>query len=189
MNKRAAMKSAYLYTARLLLGFTFFYLVVTSSGGQTEPSKRHPEALVRQRIAAIIRETIKEGEGETIINGVKTKVWTRAAPSNEAIEELKRYGDGVVPILAEYIAKSKDVRVRQLAMRCLGMLGGERIIEPLRTVIKNDPSPDMRDSALQWITQAPWALAEPIIREAAETDTDLNVREAARKILKSYEPK
>jgi hypothetical protein len=41
----------------------------------------------------------------------------------------------------------------------------------------------MRIEALGWISQAPWEQASPVISEAADTDPDPKVREAAKEIL------
>ena len=62
-------------------------------------------------------------------------------------------------------------------------------MEPLKRVAEQSTSASRLDAALTWLTQAPWELAFPIIRNAAETDRDAKVREAARDLLVRYFPK
>ena len=100
----------------------------------------------------------------------------------EDVEEIKRYGDAAVPVLADYLRSGGELE-RSLAVEFLGLLGGSRIIEPLRIVIQSDTSPSIREKALRWLAQAPWDLAAPIITEAGDANSDANVRKVARDIL------
>jgi len=128
---------------------------------------------VRERINSIINETLKHGEFTTPEG---YHAITRVRPSNEDIEEVKRFGDDAVPALEEHFSSTNAMEY-ELAMRLLGALGDKRIIEPLRKTIQFDPSPRKREYALRWITQAPWDLASEIIRLSAENDSDPHVRE------------
>lgn len=149
--------------------------------------KSPPENLVRERIAVLMAYIIKKGEG-VASDGVAVWMPYLARPSNEDIEEIKRYGDDAVPILSEYLTAGGE-REKSLAMRFLGVLGGSRIVEPLRKVILHETSPLLRELALRWLTTAPWEMVSPIIKEAMESDADPQVREAAKNILTSYAPK
>lgn len=160
--------------------------VTTISSGRTQTQSPPPpdKAKVRERIATIMRETLKRGE---FTSPEGWKGVTRVPPSQEDIEEIQHYGDNAVPVLEEYLSSSEG-REYELAMRFLGVLGGRRIIEPLRKVILSDPSSRKREFALRWITQGPWDLAAPIIRQATENDSDLDVRKVAEELLLSYAP-
>jgi len=138
---------------------------------------------VNRSIQRIITETLKEGEG--VVNGVK--VWRRVPPARKNIEEIRRYGDEAVSALTNRLNAESD-RERALVVEFLGLLGGRRIIAPLQTVIQRDDSPSIRILALRWITQAPFSLVSPIIREASRTDVDPGVREEAQKILRLPRP-
>jgi hypothetical protein len=167
-----------------LLGFGLAYvetIATTSPQNLTEASDK--EAM-RERISAIIRETIKQGEGTTV-DGVKFT--TRVPPSDENVEEIKRFGDKAVPVLEEYFW-SKDGFDGVLALRFLGLLGGSRIVEPLKRVVEKSDSPTLRELALLWLTQAPWDLAAPVIRNVAETDPDAKLRGVARDLLVNRSP-
>lgn len=164
---------------------TFICLsVVSINSWQANKSLTSDEIVVHERIAKIMSDTLKEAEG--VVDGVRVSF--KPLPSNKAIEEIKLYGDNAVPVLVEYF-HSESPRERELALRFLGHLGGERIIAPLRDIIFHDPSPDLRVLALRWLTQAPWYIASLIIREAAERDIDEHVRQEAREILTSYATK
>lgn len=170
----------------LLSALLICLLVVGANGWQTRRARVPVDNSVRERIAAIISETLRQGEIRT--DGV-VSVMTRMPPSNSAVEEVKRYGDVAVPILVDYLQHSENARERELALRLLGLLGGSRIVAPLREIILYDSSPSFRQLALRWITQAPWDQVSPIIREAAETDLDERVREEARNILTDHTPR
>jgi hypothetical protein len=62
-------------------------------------------------------------------------------------------------------------------------------VEPLKRVAEQSTSAASRETALMWLTQAPWELAFPIIRNAAETDRDPKVRGVAQDLLVKYSPK
>jgi HEAT repeat protein len=157
-------------------------LFVCSSLGisvaQSSNSSQPNMATVRRRIAVIITERLTEGV--IIVNGVRAQ--TRTPPSFEAVEEIKRYGDSAVVVLANYL-HSKNPRERGIALEFLGLLGGRRIVAPLQGVIRHDPLPTIREMALRWLTQAPPNLAQPIIRQAARMDPDERVRIAAKELL------
>jgi len=163
--------------------------VVSGQTNSTTRSQTLPLAsdggTIRERISTIIRETIKQGEFTTVEG---YRIWTRVPSSREDVEEIKAYGDKAVPILEEYLWS--DVGPEgDLALRFLGLLGGSRIVEPLKRVAEQSTSASRRQSALTWLTQVPWELAFPIIRNAAETDRDPKVRESARDLLVNYSPK
>jgi hypothetical protein len=151
---------------------------------QTLPSAPD-EGTIRERIATIIRETLKQGEGTTV-EGYRFFTWM--PPSDKDVEEIKSYGDKAVPILEKYLFSDVG-REGHLALRLFGLLGGSRIVEPLKRVAEQSTSASRRATALTWLTQAPWELASPIIRNAAETDRDPEVRGVARDLLVNYSPK
>ena len=150
---------------------------------QTLPQARD-EGAIRERIATIIRETLKRGEGMTV---ERYAYYTWVPPSNEDVEELKSYGDKAVPILEEYLFSDVG-REGNLVLRILAGMGGSRIVEPLKRVIEQSTSAWRRQEALRALTQAPWELAVPIMRNAAETDRNPEVRKEARDLLVGYFP-
>lgn len=142
------------------------------------------QAEIGDKISALISETLREGEG--VVKGIK--VWSRVPPSTKTVEELKRYGDGAVPVLAKRLDSGNE-RERAIAIEFLGLLGGRRIATPLQKAIRYDNSSTIRILALRWVTRAPWDSAAPIIREAAEADLDEKVREEAKHLLANHQPK
>ena len=157
-------------------------MVIAPTRGMACQSERTREAVMRERISILIRDTLSHGE-HYLPNGVK--IWIRTNPSNEALEEVRGYGDSVIPILTEYL-KSEDARECELAMRFLGALGGAKIVEPLNMVLLNHSSASVRELALNWLAAAPWEMAAPIIERAAESDVDLKVRDTAKDIIASH---
>ena len=181
----------------LILVLAFCLGGVYAASGQTNSTtlsqtlpQGSDEGAIRERIATIIRETLKQGEGTTV-EGYRFYTWIPA--SNEDVEEIKSYGDKAVWILEEYLFSDVG-REGDLVLRILGRMGGSRILEPrilepLKRVVEQSTSPWRRQEALRALTQAPWELAFPIIRNAAETDRDPEVRAEARDLLIRYSPK
>jgi hypothetical protein len=167
----------------LILACLLCLLVLGDASAQTK-SRPTAKARVRERINAIINETLKRGEFTTP-EGYRAT--TRLPPSNEDVEEVKRIGDDAILALEEHFS-SPNGREYELAMRLMGALGGKRIIEPLRKIIQFDPSPAKRAEALRWITQGPWDLASEIISLSAKIDSDPHVREVAKELLSGYAP-
>jgi HEAT repeats len=153
-------------------------LVGAVSHAQTDPRQESNTAAARKRIAEIVSQRLHDGE--STINGIR--IQTRTPPSSEVVNEIRRFGDSGAVILADYL-HSKTLRERMVAVELLGLLGGARIVAPLRDVIRRDPSTAVRELALRWLTQAPPDLAHPIIEEAARTDPDERVRAVAKGIL------
>jgi hypothetical protein len=154
-------------------------LSVARAGEQMKSPQATSNAAVRKRIASIIAETLREGEG--VVDGVK--VCRIVPPAKKNIEEIRRYGEEAVKPLTNHL-KAESERERAIVVEFLRLLGGRRIVTPLQRVIQSDGSPSIRILALRWITQAPFNLVSPIIREAARTDPDQRVREEAQNLLR-----
>jgi len=156
--------------------------LVRSSEAQTR-SDQNSDRVMRERIATIFQETLKRGEFRVMDNaGSPVKVSMFFPPTTEHVDEIRKFGDAAIPILAEYLDSSIGFE-KYLALRFLGSIGGKGIIEPLRRVVSDDPSPSFRSSAVRWLSLAPWDLAAPIIRQAAENDSSDEVRSEAKYIL------
>jgi len=133
---------------------------------------------VRERVEKIIRERLSEGTSTA--NGIR--VQTRTPPSAQVRKEIRECGNDAIPVLTNY-SQSEHENERVIAVELLGILGGARIVTPLKNVVEKDASPTIRILALRWLSQAPSNRASPIIRKAARTDADEGVRKAARDIL------
>ena len=160
-------------------------LVVRHSDAQT-PSEKTSTDIIRNRIAIIFDETFKQGETQIELrdHSVVT-ARTFMPPTNEHVEEIRRYGDEAIPILSEYLNQGNGWE-KYLAMRFLGSIGGKGIIDPLRGAALHDPSPSFRETALLWLSAAQWDLAAPIIRHAAKKDSSPEVRKQAQEILRKH---
>jgi len=182
------MKSNRAYYWPNLIGLLFFLWVVASQVfAQTNETDNARTSLIRERIHQIMRETIKRGETMTS-DGSQAFTRTFVPPSNEDADEVKRYGEKAVPILAEYLRQPTGFE-KYHALRLLGAIGGKAVVEPLGQVALHDSSPWFREYALAFLTQAPWELAKPILQEAARSDADLRVRQRAKELLDDYRPR
>ena len=148
-------------------------------------SAKTSDSVMRERIATIFSETIKQGETRVEHDGQVFTALTFMPPTTEHVDEIRRYGQDAIPILSDYISRGYGFQ-KYLAMRFLCGIGGKDIIEPLRRVALDDPSPSFRSSALRWLRTAPWDLVAPIIRQAAESDISDEVRREAKDILAQH---
>lgn len=182
------MKSNRSYYWPNLIGQLFLLCFVASQVvAQTNETDNGRTALIRERIHQIMRQTIKRGETMTS-DGRQVFARTFIPPSNDDIDEVKGYGEKAVPILAEYLREPTGFE-KYHALRVLGAIGGEGVVGPLRQVALHDSSPGYREYALASLTQTPWELAAPILREAASHDADLRVRQTAKELLDGYRPR
>lgn len=163
--------------------------MVLDCEAQTPSAKISNNQVMRERIAIIFRETLKQGERAFEFNGPR-QVTSRtfAPPPFWYVDEILRYGDDGIPILAEYLSSDSGFE-KYLAMRFLGLIGGRGVVEPLRKVALDDASSSFRLAALLWLTVAPWDLASPTIRHIADNDSSPEVREKAKEILLQHVPK
>src|SRR5215510_2856692 len=103
MYTRVCSLSVSLRPQLLMLGLAFCLGEVSVASGQTKSTtlsqtlpQTSDEGAIRERIATIIRETLKQGEGTTV-EGYRFFTWV--PPSNEDVEEIKSYGDKAVLFL------------------------------------------------------------------------------------------
>lgn len=149
-------------------------VIVVLGGVQTNP----PVIPVRERVAKLVRQRLSDGTGQ--VNGVRIQV--RIPPAPEIKKEIRDCGNSAIPVLTDYL-RSENENERVIAVELLGLLGGSRVVAPLRSVIERDRSPTLRILALRWLSQVPSSQVLPVIRKAARADVDESVRKAARDIL------
>jgi hypothetical protein len=140
---------------------------------------------MRERIATIFRETLKQGEIAVEQKRRLVTARTFVPPATEHVDEIRHDGDDAIPILAEYLNSGNGFE-KWLAMRFLGLIGGKGVVEPLRKVALTDDSPSFRLVALIWLSETPWDLASPIINQAATDDTSRELRDQAKNILAQH---
>ena len=129
-------------------------LLVSRSNAQTQSAKTS-DRIIRERIATIFRDTLKRGDTQIELDGHSVvTAHTFIPPATEYIEEIRRYGEEAIPVLTEYLDRGSGFE-KYLAMRFLGSIGGKSIIDPLRRVALDDPSPSFRATALLWLSAAP----------------------------------
>ena len=173
------------YWANIIGLLSFICLAAWNVDAQTNRTDDAQVTAIRERIQAIMRQTIKSGETVIMFDGRQVLARTFIPPSQLDIDEVKGYGDKAVPILAEYLRQPSGFE-KYHAMRLLGTIGRKSVVEPLRQVALHDTSAGYREYALAFLTQAPWELAAPILREAATCDSDLRVRQRAKELLDGY---
>jgi hypothetical protein len=168
-----------------MLQHALYYSRLRSTKVSAKPSHNDD---IRKRIAMIFRETLQQGERAVELNG-RRQVMSRTfvPPPPWCVDEIRRYGDDAIPILAEYLSSDSGFE-KYLAMRFLGLIGSGGIVEPLRKVAMDDASSSFRLVALLWLGVAPWDLASPTIRHIADKDSSPEVREKAKEILLQHVP-
>ena len=182
---KSLSRHALAYVAALCCAMCF---LVLDCEAQAVPAKPSDNRAVRERVAIIFRETLKRGESEVEQHGRRhVTARTFVPPAAEHVDEIRRYGDDAIPILAEYLNAGNGFE-KYLAMRFLGSIGGGGVVEPLRKVALGEDSSSLRLVALLWLTETPWDVASPIIRQVAENDVSVEVREKAKEILAQHVP-
>lgn len=159
------------------------FLMVLDCEAQKPSSKIDDNQVMRERIAVIFSETLKQGERSVETNGprqVRSQTFTPPLPWH--VDEIRHYGADAIPILAEYL-RSVGGFEKYLAMRFLGLIGGGDVVAPLGEVALHDASASFRSTALLWLAAARWDGAAPIIRQIANNDSSAEVREQAKEIL------
>ena len=174
MNRNLALTTAAYRRVLSQLCVVACSVIVVVAVGQN----RKPVIPVRERVAKLVRERLSDGTGQ--VNGVRVQVRTPPAP--EIRKEIRECGNSAIPVLTDYL-RSENENERVIAVELLGLLGGPRVVPPLRNVIEGDRSPTIRILALRWLSQTPSSLASTIIRKAARTDVDESVRRTARGLL------
>jgi hypothetical protein len=106
-------------------------------------------------------------------------------PDPESLTAIRALGDQAIPVLEDYLWSASD-RESSLAMRFLGAIGGRKIVGPLAKVAREYSSPGRRKTALLWLSQTPWDLAAPVLKNAMERDPNPKVRKAASDLLLSH---
>jgi hypothetical protein len=160
--------------------------VILDAKAQTSGPQARDTRVLQERIDTIFRATLQQGETEINYEGQRIKVSTFIPPSTSHVEEIKSYGDAAIPILEQHFNTGSGFE-KYLALRFLGLMGGSRVVEPLGKIALGDPSPSFREVALLWLSVAPWDLAAPILRQAAENDVSFKVRDRAAQLLAQHE--
>jgi hypothetical protein len=96
------------------------------------------------------------------------------------LAEVRKYGTQAVPVLAKFLL-NKNARIERVAIRLLGLVGGQAIADPLVEVLDKSTSPGSRNEALLNLKQAACtkSVARAILR-VAQNDPDSIVRDQAR---------
>jgi hypothetical protein len=181
---KSLSRHALAYVAALCCSMCF---IVLDCEAQTVSVKTSTDHVMRERIATIFRETLKQGARTVELNGRQVTSQTFSPPFPWYVDEIRRYGDDAIPILAGYLSSGSGFE-KYLAMRFLGLIGGRGAVEPLRKVALDDASPSFRLTALLWLSVAPWDLAYPTVKHVANNDPSLEVRERAKEILLQHVP-
>jgi hypothetical protein len=151
--------------------------------GHAQPQESVAGTDLKRRIGVLIKQTLDKRQ---LITSQGTRVWAPVPPSPEIVQEIKDYGDRVVPILAEYLA-SGSLHERELALELLTYIDSPRIVEYVLLAARNDPEPSLRKQGLRYLAAQPWDVAQPILRHASEADPDPGVREFAEQAYEGHQ--
>jgi HEAT repeat protein len=164
-------------------------IVCAAQSGNTETSSNETalaqSLAIKEKIRSIMRSTLKQGEFTTP-EGIKA--YTRVPPSNESTEEVRRLGDGAIPVLAGYV-DSPSPREQELAMRFLVSFDSDRIVDALGSFAKHSAYPTNRAAAILFLRDAPPSRTLPIVQEVFKTDSDPYVRKTAAEFLAKHSDK
>ena len=132
---------------------------------------------VTQRVDDIFVSALKEGRF-LLENNVRTS--TTVPPPTKATVEIKRMGTKAIPALVQH-STSENPREQELAVRFLGAIGGEAVVEPLGAVLLKSRYGTSRLLALKVLSEGPWDKIREYVRRAVN-DIEPAVRSEALRI-------
>ena len=146
----------------------------------TLASRGDPEA------RSAIQKTVSEG-GEVPCDREDQAV------RSEALKALAQTDPAsIVPSVKRVLAKKDECSapLRRTAVYLLGSSGDSEVLTILRDVALNDPEPEVRSTALQYLARSPSDIAVNTLDEVLRTSTDQSVlRTAARALATNPNPR
>jgi hypothetical protein len=137
---------------------------------------------LRQKVEKVVKKTVESGSGRTA-EGVP--FFSEASPDPADIETIRSGGDAAISVLEGFVWEGQDPQMR-VAVRLIGMTGGETGFNALRRIVQGHRVPSIRIRALRWISGRPSTEAIPIIEKVAQKDRDESVRKVARELLRKH---
>lgn len=131
------------------------------------------------KVKQIMDDTL--ARGVTLLpDGIKATTWV--PPTAHDIMAIKALGDYAIRPLGSYL-NSEEPRAQLLAVRFLGVIGGEAIIPFIRTALEPNRWVVVRTQALSSLMSVPPTAAIPIIEHTLETDHEEPVQQRAKQLL------
>lgn len=134
---------------------------------------------IRRAVDAVFERNIAQGT-RTLGPGVYS--YTRVPLSDADIGEIAVFGNRAIPVLSEYLSDPRP-RFEELAVRCVGYIGGPDAVNSLRTAAISSKFHGARLQAVLWLGSLPDKEADLALKEIADTSDDNAIRANARKLL------
>src|SRR5258708_3445600 len=112
---------------------------------QIEDSKVRDQ--IKRTIDRIFEENIRQGT-TTIRPGIQA--YTRVPLAESDANEITSFGSSAIPVLSEYLDAPK-IRMRELALRCIALIGGPDAVRLLETTASSSKSQAVGVQAVGWL--------------------------------------
>jgi HEAT repeat protein len=145
---------------------------------------RHPRIEVQMEAVEALGDNHAH---ETAIGALRRLIENH--PSGElrrhAVERLGQFEDPeVTAALLEYARAHRDVEVRREAVETLGEReAGSAAVDLLAALVRDDPDPELREEALEALSELPDGAGVPALIETARSHPDRKVRVRAIELL------
>jgi|SRR5208283_4904889 len=144
------------------------------------------ENLVATRIASLIRETI-EGSKIRLKDGSSATVMP-VLPSSDALQEVKRYGDRAVKVLAAYASSSQSLE-QHVSLRFLLEFHDDAALDAVQGFAGKSAFAVIRQEAVAGLTGFPSEKGKRYIEHICNTDSDPDVRAHACRAVETSDKK
>jgi hypothetical protein len=170
--------------------FLGFILVLLSvhPGPTTLPArgvtqKQLSDNQVRGRISLLIRQTIQQSKTKLTDGSYATVM--PVLPSNDALQEVRRYKEQAVRVLAHYLSSTQALE-QHISLRFLFEFHDDSALAAVRAFAEKSTFAGIRQEAVAGLTGFPSEKVKPIVEQISTSDPDPDVRAYARRILASF---
>jgi HEAT repeat protein len=108
-------------------------------------------------------------------------------PSEDALTEVKPYGDKAVRVLATYL-ESRDALVQHVALRFLFEFHSDSALNAIQGFAENSRIPGIRQEAVGALLEFPTEKVKLAVERISNTDTNPEVRAYARRTFGRFPP-
>jgi hypothetical protein len=158
----------------VFLGVGMASLRATAKQNNTKDSE------IRKNVQSIVEQAARPieiaGSG-----GTRLQLATIPIPA-DSIQKIRAYGKRAIPALSSYLAGENSRRER-VAIRLLGVIGGNAVLEPLSSVLQTSKHAGSREEALQSLRQVDCVQRRPVLKRVLEKDSDPVVLKLAQEEL------
>lgn len=144
------------------------------------------ENLVASRVSFLVRQTIEESKIRLKDGSYATVM--PLLPSNDALQEVTRYGDRAVKVLATYVTSSHSLE-QHVSLRFLLEFHDDSALDAVKGFADKSAFAIIRQEAVAGLTGFPSEKGKRYIEHICDTDSDPDVRAHACRAIAASDKK